>query len=201
MNHLHFGDQVNILPHPGEGLFYPGFFDKQESDTYLKYLLDDIPWIQEPVTLFGRSVMQPRLTAFFGDRGMKYAYSGLSMQAEEWTPPLLRIKEKVEAKCNAAFNVCLLNLYRDGKDYMGWHRDNERSLGPLPVIASLSFGEVRLFQFRHYVEKIPVISLELEHGSMVLMKGETQKYWEHRLTKTTLPAGPRINLTFRFVHL
>lgn len=196
-----YGDHVNLLPHPAEVLFYPGFFTAEESDAYLKYLLDDIPWIQEPITMFGRKIMQPRLTAFFGNQGMRYAYSGLSMQAEEWTSPLLQIKARAEEKCGTVFNVCLLNCYRDGRDYMGWHRDNERSLGQFPVIASLSFGAERIFQFRNYADKIPVISLEMDHGSMIVMKGQTQKYWEHRLVKTTLPVGPRINLTFRFVHV
>lgn len=195
-----YGDQVNILPHPAEALFYPDFFTAEESDSYLKYLSDDIPWIQEPITMFGKKIMQPRLTAFFGDSGMNYAYSGLTMQAEEWTAPLIAIKEKLESKCNTVFNVCLLNYYRDGRDHMGWHRDNERSLGSSPIIASVSFGAKRIFQFRNYEEKIPVISLEPEHGSLLLMKGETQKLWEHRLSKTSLPVDPRINLTFRFVH-
>jgi len=143
--------------------------------------------------------MQPRLTAFYGDPEIEYSYSGIRMEARNWTDTLLQIKEKIEAKCDTVFNVCLLNYYRDGKDHMGWHRDNERSLGQVPVIASLSFGGTRIFQFRKYEGKMPVISLELDHGSLVLMKGETQKYWEHRVTKTSLLVGPRVNLTFRSV--
>ena len=196
-----YGDQVNLLPHPSEVLFYPGFFTPEEDQAYFEYLDKHIPWLQEPVKMFGKLIMQPRLTAFFGDPGLNYTYSGLTVQAETWTEPLLEIKRKLEEKCEDTFNCCLLNYYRDGKDYMGWHRDNERSLGQYPVIASVSFGAQRLFQFRNYQEKVPVLSLELENGSLLLMKGETQKYWEHRLPKITLPVGPRINLTFRSVEL
>ncbi|MBB6500130.1 alpha-ketoglutarate-dependent dioxygenase AlkB family protein [Pedobacter cryoconitis] len=194
-------DHINILPSHGEVLLYPTFFDPEESDSYFNYLKEDVSWMQEPVILFGKRVMQPRLTAFFGDKGMEYSYAGLKMKALEWSLPLLKIKEKLEAKCEHQFNVCLLNYYRDGQDYMGWHRDNEHSLGEFPVIASVSFGATRIFQFRDYKEKMPVISLELDHGSLVLMKRQTQQYWEHRLTKTTFQVGPRINLTFRLVHL
>ena len=192
---------LNLLKHPAEASLYPEFFSAEESDIYLNYLLNDIPWIQEPITMFGKKVMQPRLTAFFGDKGMKYTYSGLTMQAEEWSAPLLQIKAKLEEKCSAKFNVCLLNHYRDGMDHMGWHRDNEQSLGSHPIIASVSFGATRIFQFRNYEEKVPVISLEVEHGSLLLMRGETQRYWEHRLTKRTVPIAPRVNLTFRFVYI
>ena len=194
-------DQVNVLSAPGETSFHHGFFSDTESDVYMKYLLNEVSWMQEPIVMFGKTLMQPRLTAFYGDPGMEYTYSGLTLSAKDWTDPLLKIKEKIENKCGTVFNVCLLNYYRDGKDHMGWHRDNERSLGQVPVIASLSFGGTRIFQFRKYEEKMPVISLELDHGSLVLMKGETQKYWEHRVTKTTLPVGPRINLTFRSVKM
>lgn len=201
MERLAYGDHVNLLPHPSEVLFYPAFFTQEENEVYFKYLSNDISWIQEPIKMFGKVLMQPRLTAFFGEAGLKYTYSGLTVQAEKWTEPLQEIKKKVEEKCEDTFNTCLLNYYRDGKDYMNWHRDNEHSLGQYPVIASLSFGAERLFQFRNYKEKVPVISLELENGSMLLMKGATQNYWEHRLPKITLPVGSRINLTFRSVEL
>lgn len=196
-----YGDQVNLLPQPSEALFYPSFFSPPESGRYLQYFMEDTPWIQEPVKMFGKLLLQPRLTAFFGDTGLTYTYSGLTVRAEQWTIPLLEIKRKIEEKCEDTFNTCLLNYYRDGKDYMGWHRDNEHVLGQYPVIASVSFGAQRLFQFRNYKEQVPVISLELENGSLLLMKRATQQLWEHRLPKITLPAGPRINLTFRSVEL
>lgn len=199
MQHLTYGDKINVLPHQGETLFYHDFFSPDESDSYLQYLTYEIPWMQEPIVMFGKTLMQPRLTAFYGDQGMEYTYSGLTMKATRWTDRMQQLKERIEAKCGTVFNVCLLNYYRDGQDHMGWHRDNERSLGQVPLIASLSFGGTRIFQFRKYVEKMPVISLELDHGSLLLMKGETQRYWEHRVTKTTVAVRPRINLTFRTV--
>jgi len=199
MQHLIDADHQNILPSHGEAILFPDFFTAAESDTYFEYFKNDVSWIQEPVILFGKKRMQPRLTAFFGDEDMEYSYAGLTVRAENWTSPLAKIKEKLEAKFEASFNACLLNYYRDGKDYMGWHRDNEHALGEYPVIVSVSFGSTRIFQFRDYREKMPVVSLELDHGSVLLMKRQTQEYWEHRVPKTTLPVGPRINLTFRLI--
>jgi len=196
MQHLIDADHQNILPSHGEALLFPDFFDTGESDTYFEYFRNDVFWMQETVVLFGTKRMQPRLTAFFGDEDMEYSHNCLPVKAKNWTSPLLRIKEKLEAKFEASFNGCLLNYYRDGKDYMGWHRDHEQALGEYPVIASVSFGSTRIFQFRDYKEKIPVISLELEHGTVLLMKRQTQEYWEYRVPKTTLNVGPRINLAF-----
>ena len=199
MQHLIDADHHNILPSHGEAVLFPDFFTVAESDACFEYFRNDVSWIQEPVILFGKRRMQPRLTAFFGDEDMEYSYSGLTMKAKNWTSPLAKIKEKLETKFEASFNVCLLNYYRDGKDYMGWHRDNEHALGEYPVIVTVSFGSTRIFQFRDYKEKMPVVSLELDHGSVLLMKRQTQEYWEHRVPKTTLPVGPRINLTFRLI--
>eukprot|EP01133_Synstelium_polycarpum_P009309 gene9309-10915_t len=196
-----YGEHVNVLSHPSEVLFFPDFFPAEKSDAYLEYLKNEIPWKQEPIKMFGKTVMQPRLTAFFGDPGVNYSYSGITMQSSPWTALLKQIREKVAEKCEVPFNACLLNYYRDGKDSMGWHRDNERELGRNPTIASLSFGAQRIFQFRNYKEKLPVISVELEHGSLLLMKGETQHLWEHQLPKLLKSNGPRVNLTFRYVHL
>lgn len=143
--------------------------------------------------------MQPRFTAFYGDEGISYSYSGITMNALPWTETMIKIKTRIEEKYNARFNACLLNHYRNGIDSMGWHRDNEKNLGKYPLIASVSFGAHRIFQFRHYVEKIPIISVDLTHGSVLIMKGETQHYWEHRLPKTVQVTSPRINLTFRLI--
>lgn len=195
-----YGEHVNVLTHPSEVLFFPDFFSKEESDHYLNQLSAEVNWKQEPIQMFGKMVMQPRLTAFYGGPEVTYKYSGLTMQATMWTAVLKKIKQKVEEKCDTTFNACLLNYYRDEKDSMGWHRDNEKELGQFPVIASVSFGAQRIFQFRNYKEKLPVISVELEHGSLLLMRGETQKIWEHRLPKVARTTGPRINLTFRYVH-
>ncbi|SHG14160.1 alpha-ketoglutarate-dependent dioxygenase AlkB family protein [Pedobacter caeni] len=199
-SHSMYGDHVNLLPIPGEALFLPGFFTEEESDEYFEELLSGVSWKQEPITIFGKTVLQPRFTAFYGDAGVSYSYSGITMNASPWTAALEKIKAKIEQKYSAKFNACLLNYYRDGTDSMGWHRDNEKNLGKYPLIASVSLGAHRIFQFRRYVEKIPIISVDLSHGSVLIMKGETQHYWEHRLPKTVKVSEPRINLTFRLIH-
>ncbi|KIO78240.1 2OG-Fe(II) oxygenase [Pedobacter lusitanus] len=199
MQHLIDAAHPNLLPAHGEAVLFPDFFTPRESDIYFDYFKNDVSWKQEPVVLFGKKRMQPRLTALYGDINGEYSYSGLTMGVNDWTSPMAEIKEKLEKRFETSFNSCLFNYYRDGKDYMGWHRDNEHALGEYPLIVSVSFGSTRIFQFRDYKEKMPVISLELDHGSVLLMKRQTQEYWEHRLPKTTLPVGPRINLTFRLL--
>lgn len=194
-----YGDHVNLLPIPGEALFLPGFFTEEESNQYFSQLSEEIDWKQEPIRLFGKTILQPRLTAFCGDEGISYSYSGITMNALSWTDTLAQIKTRIEEKYEAKFNACLLNHYRDGKDSMGWHRDNERNLGKYPLIASVSFGAHRIFQFRRYIEKLPIISVDLSHGSLLIMRGDTQEYWEHRLPKTVKVTTPRINLTFRLI--
>jgi alkylated DNA repair dioxygenase AlkB len=200
MSELVYGDTVNLLPHPAEVLFYPDFFSKEEADIYLKHLTELDSWQQEPIKLFGKTVMQPRLTAFYGDDDVQYTYSGLTVKGSRWTEMLNEIRVRIEKKFGIVFNAALLNFYRDGADHMGWHRDNEKALGKYPVIASLSFGQPRIFQFRSYADKIPIVSIELTHGSVLLMRGETQDLWEHRLPKNKMARHPRINLTFRLVH-
>ncbi len=192
-------DHLNLLPIPGEAFFYPGFFEKEVSDQYFNYLNTQIAWKQEPVKVFGKQVMLPRFTAFYGDEGIKYTYLGVSMQASAWTAELQQLKEVIESKFDVKFNSCMLNNYRNGADYVGWHRDNSRSLGQYPFIASVSFGASRIFQFRHFVDKMPIISIELNHGSLLVMKAETQHLWEHRLPKTVVPTSTRINLTFLLI--
>lgn len=199
MQHLIDADHHNILPSHGEAVLFPDFFTAQESDTYFDHFKNDVSWIQEPVVQFGKKRVQPRLTAFLGDEHAAYHAEGFTLKAQYWTVPLLSIKTKLEAKFETLFNECLLNYYRDGNDYMGWHRDNAHALGEYPVIVTVSFGATRIFQFRDYKEKVPVVSLELEHGSVLLVKKQTQEFWEQRLPKTTLPVMPRINLTFRLM--
>ena len=162
--------------------------------------MDEIHWKQEPIILFGRSIMQPRLTAMYGEPGVHYAYSGIDMQATPWTDTLKTILQKVSSLTDASFNIALLNLYRDGNDSMGWHRDNEKSMGGHPAIASVSLGATRDFQIRRYKEKGSVITLPLSHGSIVLMKGEMQNYWEHQVPKTKKQVSARVNITFRKVY-
>jgi alkylated DNA repair dioxygenase AlkB len=188
-----------ILPKDGDVRYFAPFFTVQDSQTFLTELLEKIEWRQEAIVLFGRKVMQPRLTAWYGDADKVYTYSGIQMIPKAWTPTLLRIKNAVETISGQGFNSVLLNQYRDGKDSMGFHRDNEPELGPQPVIASVSFGAVRRFRWRHYQRATNPITHELEDGSLLLMRGWTQKNWEHALPKTAKPVGVRVNLTFRHV--
>lgn len=188
---------ANILPKEGEAFFYPALFDAAESEQLLEQLKITIPWKQEPVVIMGRRVLQPRLTAWYGEEGISYRYSGITMEPLPWTEALHHIRQRIEAFCPYSFNSALLNYYRDGKDSMGWHRDNERSLGPRPVIASVSFGAVRRFQFRHYRDKQLKTAIDLTSGSLLLMTGDTQQNWHHCLPKRTHAGGARINITFR----
>ena len=194
-----FGFNSNILPYQGEAYLYPNFFTKAESEGYFKELLNNIAWKQEPIKIFGQQVMQPRLTAWYGNSDKPYTYSGITMQPQIWTSALIAIKEKIETVAGVEFTSALLNLYRDGKDSMGWHRDNEKELGPNPVIGSVSFGAGRIFKLRLYKDKNISKSLELGDGSFLLMQGETQHYWEHGVAKTNKDVGPRINITFRVI--
>ncbi len=189
----------NILPFNGEVFFYPAFFTKDESDMYLQTLLSEIEWKQEPIKLFGKTVMQPRLTAWYGDGDKTYTYSGITMQPRNWSPALKTIKEKIEIVSPVKFTSALLNLYRNGLDSMGWHRDNEKELGQNPVIASVSFGGTRTFRLRNYHNKSIIKSIELTHGSLLIMQGEIQHYWEHQIPKTSAPVKERINITFRVI--
>jgi alkylated DNA repair dioxygenase AlkB len=192
-------DYLNLLPIPGEVFFYPDFFNEEESDKYFDYLNTTVEWKQESIQVFGEMVLQPRFTAFYGDEGVRYGYSGITMNALPWTDVLQRIKQDIAHKFDVKFNSCQLSYYRNGEDSLGWHRDHGRDLGKYPFIASVSFGASRIFQFRHYKDKIPIISVELTHGSLLVMKAETQHLWEHRLPKTVIPTAPRINLTFRLI--
>jgi alkylated DNA repair dioxygenase AlkB len=194
MDELH-----NILPKDGNVYLFPRLFTAEESDVYFNKLQQEIAWKQEPITIYGRTVMQPRLTAWYGDAGKVYSYSGISMQPHAWTASLLKIKQRIETVSLVTFNSALLNLYRDQHDSMGWHRDNEKELGIDPVIGSVSFGATRTFQFRYYTDKSLKQSIELTHGSYLLMQGKTQHAWEHALPKRAGSMGMRVNITFRVI--
>ena len=180
-------------------IYYPHFFDKEEADTLLYQLKNEIPWQQDDIKVFGKVYPQPRLTALFGNEGKSYSYSNIKMQPHPWNSLLQKIKLKVESAADTNFTTVLLNLYRDGKDSNGWHADNEKELGTNPVIASVSFGAERLFQLKH--NSIPGLkqNIVLEHGSLLLMKGTTQHFWKHQIPKTAKPIDSRINLTFRVI--
>ncbi|MEW6735098.1 MAG: alpha-ketoglutarate-dependent dioxygenase AlkB [Acidobacteriota bacterium] len=189
------------LPMPDADVtYYPHFFTDRESDLFFQELLDTIDWQHEKIRLFNKEILQPRLTAWYGDIGKAYTYSGITMQPHLWTPTLLTIKEKIETFTNANFNSVLLNLYRDGKDSVAWHSDDEPELRTNPIIASVSLGSERVFQLRHKLNKnLARISFPLAKGSLLIMQGTTQHYWQHQIPKTAKAVQPRINLTFRVV--
>ncbi|HWQ32182.1 MAG TPA: alpha-ketoglutarate-dependent dioxygenase AlkB [Blastocatellia bacterium] len=176
------------------------FFSAEESDRLFRQLSEQIAWRQEKIRLYGKEFNQPRLTAWYGDAGASYTYSNLTLQPLAWIAPLTEIRERCGEAAGVNFNSVLLNLYRDGQDSMGWHQDNEPELGVNPVIASVSLGATRQFQFRHKKRKdLSLISLELTHGSLLLMKGTTQHYWRHQVPKSSKVTEARINLTFRVI--
>ena len=180
-------------------IYYPGFFDTQTSDLYFDRLRNETDWQQDDIRVFGKVYAQPRLTALYGEQGKPYTYSGITMEPSPFTPLLQSIKERVEQLCKASFSTVLLNLYRDGQDSNGWHSDDEKELGNNPVIASVSFGEVRRFRLKHRQERDLKHNLDLTHGSLLVMSGPTQHHWKHQIPKTTRKVGPRINLTFRLI--
>lgn len=188
-------------------MLYPSLFEalgsdratSLQADRLLTELIHTIPWRQDWITVYGRSLPQPRLTAWYGDPGKSYTYSGITLIPMPWTPTLLELKAMTEALARVAFNSVLLNLYRNGNDSMGWHSDDEPELGENPIIGSLSLGETRRFMLRHRYQKELKHQMELTSGSFLLMRGTTQHYWQHHVPKTKRPVGPRINLTFRAI--
>lgn len=179
--------------------YYFNFFDTNQANDLFQKLQTEIPWQQDTITVYGKSHPQPRLTALFGNEGKPYSYSNIIMQPHFWTPLTIFIKEKVEELVHEKFTTVLLNLYRDGKDSNGWHADSEKELGRNPVIASLSFGAIRPFHLKHNSIENQRLKIDLNHGSLLIMKGETQHFWKHQIAKTAKPIGERINLTFRII--
>ncbi|WP_369691927.1 alpha-ketoglutarate-dependent dioxygenase AlkB [Caulobacter segnis] len=162
-------------------------------------LRDEIPWRQEEVSVWGKRHLQPRLIFWMGDSGKGYAYSGIALRPEPWSPRIAAIKKTIERLLGRSFNSVLLNYYRDNRDSMGMHSDDEPELGPEPVIASLSIGAVRTLTFKSKLNS-DSRKLRLESGSLLVMAGQTQKNWKHGIGKETAPCGGRINLTFRTIY-
>jgi len=156
-----------------------------------------LEWRQLPVRMFGRSIPQPRLTAFYGDREVNYRYSGLTLKARPWIPELKELRRIVEERSGQKYNSVLCNLYRDGRDYMGWHADDERELGLDPVIASMSFGAARRFLLKPRNGEGERIEFLLKSGSLLVMRGDLQRQWLHQLPRALKISQQRINLTFR----
>jgi len=175
------------------------FVSKDEGDALLEALLASIPWEQHRVRIHGRAVDCPRLSCWLGDPGARYAYSGLALEPRPWGAVSV-LRARIADALDVPFDSALANLYRDGRDSMGWHSDDEPELGPEPVIASLSLGGVRRFRLRHRGRSdLDPVALDLPHGSLLVMRGATQRHWHHQVPKTRRPVAPRLNLTFRWV--
>ncbi len=185
-----------LLPTDGSAKLYEWVLGDTDPSVVMQELLDSVPWASQTITMFGKQYEEPRRTAWFGDEGASYTYSGITMTPHPWTPLLQSLRDVCEQNSGSAFNSVLLNLYRDGNDKMGWHADDEPELGTEPVIASLSLGATRKFRFRHRVTK-EVVECELPTGSLVVMSGLSQKCWVHEVPRQKRVSTPRINLTFR----
>lgn len=192
------GSLAIALP-DGELRLWPAAFEADEADGLFTELRRRIDWQQEEIEIFGARRLVPRLVAWHGDSAAHYTYSGTAHVPRPWTPDLQQIRERVHQLSGARFNAVLLNLYRDGRDGMGWHSDDEPALGPAPVIGSVSLGATRRFCLRHRRRKHLKLDLSLAHGSLLLMAGSTQRHWVHAVPKTSRPVGERINLTFRLL--
>ena len=186
------------LPLPeAEVAFDPAWLPRGRADALFATLREAIPWEVHRLRLFGRQVDSPRLSCWIGDPDAAYTYSGTRFEPRPWPAALRQIRASLAADLGVDFNSVLANLYRDGRDAMGWHADAEAELGPRPVIASLSLGATRRFVLRHRGEPARRLALDLPAGSLLLMAGDTQRHYRHALPRTARPVGPRINLTFR----
>ncbi len=193
-------ENQNLLPKDGTVLYYGHIMPLQEANFYLQNLLEIIAWKNDQAIIFGKLIITKRKVAWYGDTNFNYTYSNTTKQALIWTPELLKLKNLVEEKTGETYNSCLLNLYHNGNEGMSWHSDGEKDLKKNGAIASVSFGAERKFAFKHKDSK-ETISKILAHGSLLLMKDETQTHWLHRLPPTTRVTTPRVNLTFRTIEL
>jgi alkylated DNA repair dioxygenase AlkB len=191
-----FNDNLPKLP-DAELDLVEGFYAFAKANELYTQLHQNIPWRADKIKVFGKVYDQPRLTQLYGDEGIEYGYSNINMQALPWTKTLKSIKTDIENHTGNKFNVCLVNLYRDGQDSNGWHADDEPELGQNPVIASISLGGERYFHLRHNEIKAARTKLLLPHGSLLVMGGATQHFYKHQIAKTKRQVHPRINLTFR----
>lgn len=188
----------NFLPFDGEVYYYGPVFSKAIGKHYFNSLLNTIAWKNDEVFMFGKRIVTKREVAWYGDKNFEYTYSKIKRKALLWSKELLEIKLLVENETNETYNSCLLNLYHDESEGMGWHSDDEKQLKHEAAIASVSFGAERNFSFKHKKTKA-MKSLLLQNGSLLLMKGTTQTNWLHQIPKTKYKKGPRINLTFRTI--
>ena len=192
----HIDETINYLPQDGTVNYYGKLLTVKQADHYLDKLLTTIHWKNDEAVIFGRHIITKRKVAWYGNDNYDYTYSNITRQALKWTKELLELKQLVEAKTGDLFNSCLLNLYHNGDEGMAWHSDDEKTLGENSSIASFSFGAERKFSFKHRQTK-ETLSMMLEHGSLLVMKGTTQAHWLHCLPKSKRITTPRVNLTFR----
>lgn len=179
-----------------ELLQYDGFIVKDEADTYYTELLHDTPWREYEMPMYDKIVTAPRMIAWYGEQ------EEAGESALPWTPELLVLRGKVQKETGLSFNAVLLNLYRNGTDSVAWHSDKEHKIGKNPNIASVTFGQTRPFRFRHKTDKsLPQVEIPLHHGTLLLMSGTTNTFWEHHIPKSAKEMLPRINLTFRQVRI
>ncbi len=197
-----FGDIIdtnrNILPKDGIVNYYGKIFSIPDANNYLNTLLNNIEWKNDEAVIFGKLILTKRKVAWYGDMEFEYTYSNRTKKALPWTKELAALKLKIENETGESFNSCLLNLYHTGEEGMAWHSDGEKDLKKDGAIGSLSFGAERKFSFKHKATK-ETVSVMLEHGSLLVMKGSTQTHWLHRLPSTTKTLKPRVNLTFRTI--
>jgi alkylated DNA repair dioxygenase AlkB len=191
-------ESINLLPRDGIVNYYGTVLTSQDADRYLECLLRTIEWKNDEAVIFGKQIITKRKVAWYGDRDFEYTYSSNTKRALPWTSALLELKSLAETRTGEQFNSCLLNLYHNGEEGMAWHSDGEKDLKENGAIGSMSFGAERKFSFRHKPTK-ETVSLILEHGSLLVMKGTTQTYWLHRLPPTKRITSPRVNLTFRTI--
>jgi alkylated DNA repair dioxygenase AlkB len=189
---------TNLLPYDGTVLYYGTVMSQAEANYYFNELYNTIEWKNDEAVIFGKHILTNRKVAWYGDKDFDYTYSNTTKKALPWTKELLELKNLTEEKTEVTYNSCLLNLYHDGNEGMAWHSDSEKMLQKNGAIASFTFGAERKFAFKHKVTKDST-SLILEHGSLLVMKDETQTHWLHRLPPTTTIKRPRINLTFRTI--
>ncbi|MFA5493362.1 MAG: alpha-ketoglutarate-dependent dioxygenase AlkB [Porticoccaceae bacterium] len=194
-----FATDETIALSGGELRYWPAFLDSGQSAGLYAALRQGTPWVQSRIRIAGKSVAIPRLNAWYGDSGVEYGYSGVLLATQPWSPALAALKRRVEAVTGLGFNSALVNLYRNGADSVDWHSDDEPELGPAPQVASLSLGAVRRFELKHRTIPGERCRLDLPDGSLLLMAGELQRHWRHRVPKQPGVTEERINITFRAV--
>lgn len=191
-------ENINLLPFDGTVNYFGTVFPRPAADRFTKVLLETIEWRNDEAVIFGKLIITKRKVAWYGDQEFEYTYSNRTKTALVWTPELLELKTKIETVSGETYNSCLLNLYHSGDEGMAWHSDGEKDLKKNGAIASVSFGAVRKFAFKHK-KTGTVVNQVLEHGSLLVMKDTTQTHWLHRLPPTKLVKTPRVNLTFRTI--